>query len=251
MIGTAYLAAISRVMREIETEELPRIEELAGRIADAIGAGGLFYIYDNGHMLTTELFNRAGGLALLAPLTFGRPALGTSAVRPGGHPAAETDGAADVADDGALARMAVRRAGVRAGDVVLLGSVSGRSPFVVEMARAASERGALTIGLTALHYSRMLPASHESGQRLFEAVDVVLDTHTGIGDAEVSIEGLSERALPSSGVSAAMVAWCLMGELMAALLSRGIEPTVFRSINYPDGPERHREALDRYRRLGY
>ncbi|MGC8487126.1 MAG: sugar isomerase domain-containing protein [Clostridia bacterium] len=251
MVAKQYLEAIARLLQEIETEELGRIQALADRIAEAVRSGGLFYVFDNGHMLNTELFNRAGGLALIAPLIFTRPGFGSSALRLGGTPAWSDDGRQVGDDDLVLARMAVRRAGVRAGDVVLLGSVSGRSPAVVEMAREASVLGALTVALTALGYSTLLPASHPSGQRLFEAVDVVLDTHTGEGDAEVTLEGLSDKILPSSGISAALVAWCLVGEVFAALLARGIEPTVFRSINYPDGPARHREALDRYRRLGY
>ncbi len=248
MIASRYLDRVTEILGEIRALELPRLEELAGQIADALSSGGLFYVYDNGHMLNTELFNRAGGLALLAPIELGRPRLGTAAVRPGGEPAAVP---ASVDDDLTLARMAVRRAGVKAGDVVLLGSVSGRSPLVVELAEESARRGALTVGLTALRYSTTLPASHPSGRRLYEAVAVVLDTHTGIGDAEVAVDGLAERVLPSSGISAALVAWCLIAALIEALLERGVEPTVFRSINYPDGPERHAAALERYRRLGY
>ncbi len=248
MTATRYLDRLTEILGEIRTRELPRIEQLAGQIADAVIAGGLLYVYDNGHMLNTELFNRAGGLALVAPVELLRPRLGTAAVRPGGEPAAVPP---SLEDDLALARMAVRRAGVKAGDVVLLGSVSGRSPLVVEMAEEAARLGALTVGLTALQYSTTLPASHPSGRRLYEAVAVVLDTHTGIGDAEVAVEGLPEKVLPSSGISAALVAWCLVAALIDALLQRGVEPTVFRSINYPDGPERHAAALERYRRLGY
>ncbi|MDA8198659.1 MAG: sugar isomerase domain-containing protein [Thermaerobacter sp.] len=250
MLAQQYLDAIQRIAGDLG-DDLPQLAALGDQIAGRILDGGVFYVYDNGHLLTSELFNRAGGLALMAPIHLTRPRFGSDAVRRGGEPAA---GSADVVaaeEDLVLARMAVQHAGVRSGDVVLLGSVSGRSPLVVEMAREAARRGALTIALTALAYARTLPPAHPSGQRLDNAVDVVLDNHTTVGDAEVDVPGLAEKLLPSSGVSAALVAWCLVGEVVEHLLTRGIEPTVFRSINYPDGPERYRAAVARYRERGY
>lgn len=248
MLAQQYLDAIQRITGDVG-DDLPQLAALGDRIAGRILDGGVFYVYDNGHLLTSELFNRAGGLALMAPIQLTRPRFGSDAVRRGGESAA---GSADpVEEDLLLARLAVQHAGVRSGDVVLLGSVSGRSPLVVEMAREAARQGALPIALTALAYARTLPPAHPSGQRLDEAVDVVLDTHTTVGDAEVDVPGLAEKVLPSSGVSAALVAWCLVGEVVEHLLARGIEPTVFRSINYPDGPERYRAAVARYRERGY
>lgn len=248
MLAQQYLDAIQRITSEVG-DDLPQLAALGDQIAGRILDGGVFYVYDNGHLLTSELFNRAGGLALMAPIQLTRPRFGSDAVRRGGESAA---GRADpVEEDLLLARLAVQHAGVRPGDVVLLGSVSGRSPLVVEMAREAARQGALTIALTALAYAQTLPPAHPSGQRLDEAVDVVLDTHTPVGDAEVDVPGLGEKVLPSSGVSAALVAWCLVGEVVEHLLARRIEPTVFRSINYPDGPERYRAAVARYRERGY
>ena len=247
MLAQEYLAAMRRIMGSL-AEDVPEIARLADEIAGRIEAGGILFVYDNGHLLTSELFSRAGGLALLAPITLTRPHWGSGALRRGGeptHPLVDGD-----EEELVLARLAVQHAGVRTGDVVLLGSVSGRSPLVVEMAREASRRGALTIALTALAHASGLPPAHPSGQRLDQAAQVVLDTHTSAGDAEVALPGLAEKLLPSSGISAALAAWCLVGEVAEALVARGIEPTVFRSVNYPDGPERYRDAMARYRELG-
>lgn len=249
-MGKRYLGVLRDIVDAVERDELPKLEALADRIADRIAAGGAFYAYDNGHMLNTELFNRAGGLALLAPVPVAHPPAPPDGRRKGGEPLADR-AAEDALDGPALARMAVRRAGVRAGDVLLLGSVSGRSPMVVEMALAAKAQGAYVVALTAVAYARVLPPLHPSGQLLYQVADLVLDTHTQEGDAELEVEGLPYKVLPSSGISAAAVAWCLVGELVERLLARGLEPTVFRSVNYPDGPDRYQDALARYRRLGY
>ena len=250
MLGERYMGVVRRILDAVETEELPKVAAVAERAAASVAAGGAFYVYDNGHMLNTELFNRAGGLVLLAGVPVTRRAPGPDGRRFGGGPLAEPDAEAERMEDLSLARMAVRQAGVRADDVVMLGSVSGRSPLVVELALAAKRRGAYTVALTARAYAEILPPLHPSGQLLYQAADMVLDTHTAVGDAELTVEGLPEKLLPSSGISAAVVAWCLIGELVEQLLARGIVPTVLRSINYPDGPERYAEAMARYRERG-
>jgi len=251
VLGQRYLAVLRDILTAVEEDELPKLEGLADRIAEGIAAGGAFYVYDNGHMLNTELFNRAGGLALLAPVPVVRLPAPPEGRRRAGAPLVGDEAAEGAEDERALARISVRRAGLRPGDVLLLGSVSGRSPMVVEMALAAKAQGAYVVALTALAYARVLPPLHPAGRLLYQVVDLVLDTHTREGDAELHVDGLPYNVLPSSGISAAAVAWCLVGELVERLLARGLAPTVFRSVNYPDGPERYQEALVRYRRLGY
>lgn len=149
------------------------------------------------------------------------------------------------------AREVIRRSSCAAGDVLIIGSVSGRSPFIVEMALYARSRGLTVVGLTAVAYAKVLPASHSSGRLLYQACDIVVDIHTGPGDAALDIEGVSERVAPTSGVTAAIVCWCLVAEVTEALVTRGLESTVFRSINYPDGPATYAAQVARYERLGY
>ena len=65
---------------------------------------------------------------------------------------------------------------LRPGDVLFVGSVSGKTANVVELALQARANGLFVIALTALDYSAKLISEHPSGKRLYEAADLVLTT---------------------------------------------------------------------------
>lgn len=76
MVATRYLDAIRFLMNEIEVRELETIHALGEIIAERVVAGGgAVHLYDNGHMLSHELFHRAGGLALLGGLAITPPSV--------------------------------------------------------------------------------------------------------------------------------------------------------------------------------
>jgi len=252
MLGQQYLTVVRTLMNQLEREELPHLGRLGQQAADVVMQGGAIHVYDNGHLLNHELFNRAGGLALLGGLQLTPPAVEHAVRRREG--AAAPPPLPDTADEPfslAWAREVIRRSACRPGDILIIGSVSGRSPFIVELALAARAAGVFVVGLTALAYARELPALHPSGQLLYQVCDDVIDMGTGPGDAALAVPGLSEKLGPTSGVMAALVAWCFVAELTEALLARGLEPTVFRSVNYPDGPDVLKAQVARYQRLGY
>lgn len=251
MLGQQYLTVIRALTNQLESQELPHLVQLADQAADVVMQGGAIHVYDNGHLLNHELFNRAGGLALLGGLQLTPPAVQHDVRRREGAVPPPQPDTADERFPLAWAREVVHRSACRPGDLLIIGSVSGRSPFIVELALAARTQGIFVVGLTALAYARELPALHPSGQLLYQVCDDVIDMGTGPGDAALAVPGLTEKLGPTSGVMAALVAWCFVAELTEALLERGLEPTVFRSVNYPDGPAAYQAAVARYQRLGY
>lgn len=250
MLGHQYINVIQRLATAIDKEEMPKIAGVAEKLNDVVLSGGAVFLFDNGHMLNHELFNRAGGLAMLGQFTVSQPAYSASVVRAVDTTSGVSKPGEDIALSVALARRAVEVSGIRAGDALIIGSVSGRSPFVVELARAARQSGIYTVAMTAKSYASTLPPIHPDGLLMNVCVDC-LDIHTSVGDAELSVDGLDEKLGPSSGLMAALVSWCLVAELTERLLAAGRVPTVFRSVNYPDGPERYQAQVQRYRQLGY
>jgi uncharacterized phosphosugar-binding protein len=250
MGAKAYLDRLRERLDEVEREELAKIKALAAVIADRVVAGGAVHLLDHGHMLNRELFNRAGGLALLAGVETTEPGV-SHQVRRRGIPGVESAmSEADPAFTLAWAAEVARRAAFRPDDVFVVGSVSGRSPFIVELALQAKARGVHTVALTALKYARTLPPLHPSGRLLYQVADTVLDIKTGVGDAEIDVTGVPEKMGPSSGVMAATVAWCLEIAVAEALVARGVVPTVYRSVNFPDGPTVYRAQRARYESEG-
>lgn len=251
MSSSAYLNAVRELIQDLESQEMSHIHELGQRLADTVISGQVVHLYDNGHMLNHELFNRAGGLALLARLDVARPAVTNVVVRPRLQSATGQSGSSDHDLDLALARYAVEHSSMVAGDQLIIGSVSGRSPFIVELALEAGRRGIHTLALTAGRYARTLPPLHVSGKLLYQVTEDVIDIQTGAGDAALAMEGLEEKVCPTSGVMAAIAMWTLESDIAQALLEKGVIPTVFRSVNYPDGPERLSAARQRFAERGY
>ncbi|MCC3375443.1 sugar isomerase domain-containing protein [Cohnella sp. REN36] len=228
MLAERLLQFYKEHIDKLGASELPHIERFAEAVADRIAKGGALYLYDRGHLLSQELFHRAGGLALIRPLEL--PEKGTDIGR---------------------AENAVKESGLRSGDVLIIGSVSGKNAFVVELAIQAKKIGVTVAALTSLPFSALVESEHPGGQRLFEAADYVLDIHAAAGDAILEVPGLEEKMAPISGISAAVIGWCLKVQIADHLLKRGIKPTVYISVNLPGGSERFDTANQRVRELGY
>jgi uncharacterized phosphosugar-binding protein len=205
------------------------IQQAARLCADTLARGGMVHIFDSGHLVSHELINRAGGLVALSRLAFSLnidQLVKARAARPlpEGSPLSygyiehvfETDQ-------------------LRPGDVLFVGSVSGKTANVVELALQGRSHGLKVIAMTALAYSAKLVSEHPSKKRLYEVADLVLDNHAPYGDAMLQVEGLDYPICPASGVDAAVVMWAMVAGLVEEMLKRGLKPTVFPSVNRPDG----------------
>ncbi|MGB9619299.1 MAG: sugar isomerase domain-containing protein [Armatimonadota bacterium] len=239
----AYFDAITSRIAEIRERESEKIAEVARMCAESIARGGVVHIHDTGHMLNSELVHRAGGLALITPFSFSLNVSNPNAFRekdgPGPNLIAET------------ISLAIKRGNMRPGDVLFIGSVSGKSESVVELAMQARAAGIKVVAVTSFEYSSKLESQHPSGKRLFEVADIALDNHAPYGDAMLEVAGLDVRACPASGIAAACIIWAVTARIIENLLQRGIVPTVFRSVNAPGGPEDVRARQERYAELGY
>lgn len=243
MLISSYFDAIQAKIAEIRAAEAENIAQLAEVCAHSIEAGGVVHIHDTGHMLNTELVHRAGGLAGLTPFAFCLSVNNPNSFREkdGGVPAmvAET------------VSLALKKSRIRAGDVLIIGSVSGKSESPVELALQAKEMGVTVAAITSLAYSGQLESEHPSGGRLFEVADIVIDNHAPYGDAMVEVEGLDVGVCPASGIAAACIMWAVSAGIVENLLAKGITPTVYKSVNAPGGPEDVRAREDRYREKGH
>jgi uncharacterized phosphosugar-binding protein len=136
---------------------------------------------------------------------------------------------------------------LKQGDLLVLHSVSGRNTVPVEMAMEAREQGVFTIALTNIRYSSAVTSRHESGKRLFEVCDLVIDNGGVPGDAAVSLPGLPEAMGPTSTAAGSALLNGLLIEAVERLLARGITPPVFLSANVDGGDEHNRLLFEEYK----
>ncbi len=233
---------VGRIAR-LRTGSASAIEEAASACARSIGVGGVVHVFDTGHLVSHELINRAGGLAAFAPLR-----IELAVENP--HPSRELDAEAAQAAIPALVEAALASSRVRPGDVLVIGSVSGNAPLPVELCRQARDQEVRTIAVTSLAYSSRLEPRHASGMRLAEVAEIVIDNGAPYGDAALELDGTDHACGPFSGVGAVTALWAVVARTVELLTADGLPPTVFASINLPDGPQLLEEARARYRDLG-
>lgn len=236
---TDYLSQVVVLLQETARESEPVIEQAAQWIADTIAQEGLIWVFGASHagILTEELFYRAGGLVCVSPIFI--PGL-TCDVRP------VTLTSTLERLDG-FAKCAIQEVPIQANDLLIVHSVSGRNAAPVEVALYGKQKGAKVIALTSLAYSQSVTPRSNTGKRLFEVADLVIDNGAPTGDALVQIPGFPQRISPVSTVLGAAILHAVMAEACAILLERGIQPPVFRSANLEGGDAHNAELMEKYR----
>jgi len=238
MSARGWMEKADGVLAAIRETQGEAIVRAAQAIAERMARGGAFTLYDCGHC-SGEPHNRAGGL--LAIYRFN-----PTFTPPGPNPPGRKTGM----DEEELGRLAVEKSSLQAGDILLIVSVSGRRPLVVEVAQRARERGVLVVAITSRQYSGALESQHSSGQRLYEVADITIDNCGVLGDAILEIPGLEAPAGPTSGLAFVYIFWALTCEILARLVAMGKQPHVLRSVNKPGGAEFNEAAKRAYEQTG-
>jgi len=150
-----------------------------------------------------------------------------------------------------LAAYALKASGARPGDVFILGSVSGRTFKIVDLAYEAKKLGMKIIAVTSMEYATTVDSPHSSGLKLYEMADVVIDNCAPAGEALMEVEGLEPRLCASSGLTAAFILWSVTTVIVEELMKRGKTPGVLKSANFPGGNEYNKNYVEpRYEREG-
>lgn len=242
MLIQRYFEALQERIAAIAADTEP-IEDAAHLCAETLTNGGAVHIFDSGHLVSHELVNRAGGLVAFNRLGFGLTV---------DNPVKTREKSADnPAISFAYIQHVFETNQLRRGDVLFVGSVSGKTANVVELALRAKEHGLKVIVITALAYSSRLVSEHPSGKHLYEAADLILDNHAPYGDAMLEVEGLEYPVCPASGLGAVTVLWAVVAGLVEEMLARGLKPTIYPSVNRPDGWTLVRQVEAEALRKGY
>ncbi len=189
-----YLRCVIALLEQ-ELED-PRLEEAARLIADRLGAGGLLYTFGTGHahLLSEEIFYRAGGMTRVYPILEDKLMLHVSASESTRHERRE-----------GYAAELLGRYPIGEKDVLIVISNSGRNAVPVQMAVEAKKRGAKVIALTSLKHSGASTPRNRLGKRLFEVADLVLDNRGELGDACIETASGLRVGPTSTAVGAAML----------------------------------------------
>jgi uncharacterized phosphosugar-binding protein len=234
-----FFDAAINLLQRVRAEEAEPIRAAGTLLADTVAAGGRLFAFGAGHssLAAQDVVYRAGGLALMNLLAV--PGVVGVDVTPA------TLGSALERVDG-LASAVLDTSPVRAGDALVIISLSGRNALPVEMALTARALGVQVIGVTSVAYAAETTSRHVSGTFLKDHCDLVLDSKIAVGDAELTLDTIPAPFAPASTVVTTALMQAVMATAAATLAERGIEPPLLRSGNVDGGHEWNGRVMREY-----
>jgi uncharacterized phosphosugar-binding protein len=229
-----YYSRISEIMNDVFNKERDTMEKAAQLIAEANEQRRSIFGFGCNHagLITLELFYRSGGMVTINPirapgmmLEISPPTMTSEMERMLGY-----------------GKIILDNEPVKAGDVLILHSVSGRNAVTIDMAQAAKDKGMTLIVVTNMNTATSVSSRHPSGKLLHDFADIIIDNHGDHGDATVKLEGFEQKIASSSTVVGAAILNAIMVRACEILLEKGINPPVFMSGNI-DGGDAYNKAV--------
>jgi uncharacterized phosphosugar-binding protein len=248
-VSARYFQAVRAALAEIEGTQLDAIGAAADRFAAAILAGRLVHIFGTGHsrMAVEEMFPRYGSFPGFHPIvelamTFHNPVVGANGQRQAMY----------LENVQGFGPVLWRNFVTDPADCLLAISTSGCSAVTIDVAIEAKKRGMFVVAMTSLPHAAVSTSKHESGKKLADVADLVIDQRAPAGDAAVWVEGLEQTPVaPISSVTGCTVINLIKGEVAARLTAAGAPPKVLTAachLGANRARELFEETYDDYRR---
>jgi len=233
-----YLAEVTARLNAIAAEAAGGgLDAAIDLLTDGIRRGGVIQAFGTGHSqaFAMEIAGRAGGLIPTNAIRLADLALY------GDLDADELSGPA-LERDPDIAERLLALYPVHPADVFIIASNSGVNPSIVGLALAARAGGHSVIAVTSVEHTNGVQPKHESGKRLSEVADFVIDNRAPYGDTTIPLGEVAKVGAVSS-ITAAFIAQLLTIGVADRLAADGATPPVYISANIPEG-DAHNNALE-------
>lgn len=229
---------MQQIITKIINTQMIQTEASAAAFAETLENGNNIFLFGTGHshMLAEELFYRAGGLVNIRPVLVTALMLHESASR--STKMERLPGYAQILFDDY---------GMKAGDLIVIISNSGRNGVCVDLAQLAKEKGLKVIALTNLNHSKAAHSRHASGKKLYDFADIVLDNCGCVGDASIPIRQLGRNVAATSTSTGAAILNAVAAGCVEIMLADGYTPEVFSSSNVDGGDEINEAYIQKYK----
>jgi uncharacterized phosphosugar-binding protein len=233
-----YFEKIQEKLHMVQREEADKMAILAQRISSCIQQDGIIHLFGCGHshILSEEVFYRAGGLVPINPILIGPLMLHEGAVR-----------SSQLEKSEGYASEFMSGQDIQPHDVMIVISTSGKNPVPIDVALHAKENGAYVASISSFDYVEKETSRHPSGKFLSEVVDLAVNNHSVLGDALMTDERVAVPFSPSSTVIGAAILNSIMAGAIEHMAERGFEPPIFISGNVNGAGDHNERLIEKYR----
>ena len=217
-----YIEKCRRLAETVDAQ-INTIQQAAEWFTGSILAGRMVHLFGSGHsrIMVEEMWPRYGSFAGFNPivelsLTFHNQVVGANGQRQ----------AMFLENTHGLAGRILRNYDLSETDSALVISSSGCNVVPIEVAQAFQQRGIRVVAIISREHSEASGSRHESGKKLQEFADLVLDTGAPVGDAMTPIEGMDTPVAPGSTVGGCMLVNAIKAEVADRLAKAGHPPKV-------------------------
>ncbi len=199
------------------------IHQAADWFSQTILSGRMVHLFGSGHsrIMVEEMWPRYGSFPGFNPivelsLTYHNSVVGANGQRQ----------AMFLENTPGLAKRILRNYNLSKNDTALVISSSGCNVVPIEIAQEFQNIGLKVVAMISRQHSEATDSRHESGRKLQDFADLVIDTGAPTGDAMVQIEGIETPVSPGSTVGGCMLINAIKGEVAARLTKAGQPPKV-------------------------
>lgn len=235
-----YQEKIISILQTIIADEKDSMEQATDILIKAQLEKRSIFIFGASHagLLSQEMYYRAGGLININPIFADSVLVNVS-------PISMTTKMEQLEGYG---KIIFETSNINTNDVLILHSVSGRNPVVIDMALKAKELNVTVIAITNVKYSKSVNSRHSSGNNLYQLADVVIDSHGEIGDAICSLPNDLQKVGPASTITSCFIMNSIITDVAFKLAE--INPSsvpVLYSANLDNTQDLNKELVNEYK----
>ena len=231
-LAAAYNARANAMLATAWDANASTIAQLAPILGAVVARGDMIHTFGSGHseIIAREIVGRAGGLVCITSINDPTAGFIENLVGYGTKLVERYD----------------RQYELRAGEVVIVISNSGKNASPIEVALHAKKKGCVVVGLCSMSMSTTAKTVHPDGRKLHEIADFTLDNGGVPGDAIMKVTETVMSGPTSTFIGGSLLNW-LMLEVMEWLKTNGHELPVLRSQNIPGSIEHNRAVGANYK----
>lgn len=231
-LAAAYRALANDMLATAWEKNAATIAKLAPILGASVARGEVIHTFGSGHseIIAREIVGRAGGLVCITSINDPTAGFIENLVGYGT----------------ALVERYDRQYELRAGEVVIVISNSGKNSSPLEVALHAKKKGCIVVGLCSVTMSSTAKTVHPGGKNLHALADYTLDNGGVPGDTVMQLTDSIATGPTSTFIGGSLLNW-LMLSTMEWLKANGHDLPVLRSQNVPGAIEHNRAVGAKYK----